>query len=120
MIEHLSEWESFILRHRHPGNLFVHFLSWLMFVGGPILAALTKNPWYLLLFFSSGAMGALGHFVFKDSGVSLREATSSVMVPVYVTRMFVALLGGNYWPQVEAAQVKAADLGHLPRNPQCP
>ena len=113
MSEELSEWDRFILRHQNPGNLFIHFISWLMFFGGPLLAIWKWNFWYLGLFFTSGWMGAFGHFVFKDSGVSLKEATSSAMVPVYVTRMLWSLLKGDYWSQVERARKIAVAQGLL-------
>jgi len=114
MNSELTDWETFILRHREPGNLFVHLISWLMFMGGPLLALFTSNAWYLSLFFGSGAVGAFGHFVFKDSGVSLKEATSSKMVPVYVTRMLWSLAQRNYWPQVERAEARAIAMGITP------
>ena len=97
MNSELTDWETFILRHREPGNLFVHLISWLMFMGGPLLALFTSNAWYLSLFFGSGAVGAFGAFLivlakrrltpkttidtFKDAGV-----TTSVI--------FIIVIGG--------------------------
>jgi len=119
MTEPLTEWETFILRHQKPGNLAVHFVSWLMFFGGPLIALLTFNPWWLSLFLLSGATGAAGHFIFGDSGVSLREATSNLSVPVFVSRMFWDLLRGKYWSQVQEAQRKAQGLGLIPDSASC-
>ena len=117
MMRGLEEWDVFVLRHRNPGNLFVHFVSWLMFFGGPFAAVMTKNPYYLLLFFASGAVGAFGHYCFRDSGVSLKEATSSAKVPVFVTKMFWLLMTRQYWKQVEDARLRALACGYL-REPE--
>lgn len=102
----LDSWDLFVLRHQSRGNLVVHFVSWLMFFFGPVLALVTWNPWWLIAFLASGLVGAGGHYAFKDSGVSLKEATSSPAVPLYVTVMFYKLARRRYWDDVAAAQAK--------------
>lgn len=107
----LTPWDLFVLRHRHPGNLAVHFVSALMFFGTPIAAAATRNPWWLIGFFSSGMVGVFGHYAFKDSGVSLREATVATEVPYFVLVMFYKIARGSYRRDVDAALAKAARAG---------
>jgi len=104
--EPITSWDLFVLRHAKRGNLILHFVSWLMFFGGPLLALLSWNAWWLTLFLASGAVGAAGHYVFKDSGVSLREATSTPGVPLYVSRMFVLIARGEYAEEVRRARRK--------------
>ena len=97
-------WDLFVVRHTHPGNLAVHALSALLFFGTPPLALLLWTPWPLLGFAASGLVGAAGHAVFRDGGVSPREATSQPEVPPWVLWMFWMLLNGTWWPEVEAAR----------------
>ncbi len=111
MIEHdLDAWDLFVLRHTKPGNLAVHFVSFLMFFGAPVLALLTWDPWWLLAFFLSGGVGAAGHYAFDDAGVSLREATSTPTVPFFVAIMFYKLARRTYWADVAAARTKLERL----------
>ena len=108
MDHELTSWDLFVLRHSKPGNLAVHALSLAMFAGSPVVALVTWNPWWLLAFFTSGVVGAAGHYLFDDAGVSLREATSQPEVPYFVVLMFYKLLRGTYWGELEAAREKAA------------
>ena len=106
----LSEWEAFCLRHSKPGNLWLHFVSFLCFWGGPVLAWVKWNPWWLLPFFASGLIGVLGHALFKDGEVSTREATYQVTVPFLVTWMFLRILLGRYGGDLARARAKQAAL----------
>jgi len=100
----LSPWDLFVLRHRKTGNLWVHLLSFVVFWGGLAAALALWNPGGLLVFAASGPIGAAGHYIFDDGGVSLHEATSSPMVVFYVTVMFYRIARGRY-----AADIAAAD-----------
>lgn len=97
-------WDCFVVRHTHRGNLAIHALSAAMFFGGPLVALVLWSPWPLLGFAASGAVGASGHWLFKDGGVSPREATSQPEVPPWVLLMFWMLLRGTWWPEVQAAR----------------
>ncbi len=79
-----------------------------MFFGGPLAALVFWNAWLLTPFFASGMVGAFGHYAFKDSGVSLREATVAKEVPYYVLVMFYKIARGTYRRDIENAARKAA------------
>jgi hypothetical protein len=115
----LTDWDVFVLRHRKRGNLAVHAVSCVCFFGGLLMAALTGKPVYLLAFFSSGIIGAAGHYLFKDGGVSVREATVQQTVPIYVVRMFWKLAWGTYQADVDQALARwaAFEARTSPRSP---
>ncbi len=100
----IPAWESFVLRHTKPGNLAVHFVSFLMFCGAPIAALLTWNPWWMIPFFASGLVGSLGHYLFNESNVSLNEATSDARVPFFVALIFYNIAKGTYAAEIAKAR----------------
>ncbi|HVJ92709.1 MAG TPA: hypothetical protein VM580_23070 [Labilithrix sp.] len=102
----LTPWDRFVLRHRRPGNLVVHFVSAILFFGSPLAALVFKQPWLLLGFFSSGLLGAAGHHVFADGVVSVREATVATEVPYFVLVMFYKIARGTYATDIERALSK--------------
>ncbi|MSQ03056.1 MAG: hypothetical protein EXR71_14405 [Myxococcales bacterium] len=104
----LTPWDLFVLRHRRPLNLWIHAVSFGMFYGGPLAAVATRNPWWIVLFLASGGVGAFGHWVSRDGGVSVREATSSPWVVFYVTRMFYRIALGRYRGDIAAADARHA------------
>jgi hypothetical protein len=99
----LNSWDGFVVRHQKPSNLLGHFVSFLMFYGGPLVALLTAKPLWLLLFFASGAVGALSHHLTGDGKINLKEATSSPLVVFYVTVMFARILRGTYREDINRA-----------------
>lgn len=103
----LTSWELFVLRHRKPGNLAVHFVSFVVYYTSPCLALGLKNPLYLLGLPLSGMIGASGHFLFKDGGVKVKEATFDPKVVMFVTLMFYKIAKGTYARDIQAAQTKA-------------
>ncbi len=109
----MTPWQHFVLRHTKPGNLAVHALSAVCFFGGPPMALITWNPWWLAPFLVSGLIGAAGHHLFDDGGVNAREATSQPEVPGYVLIMFWMLARGQWWNEVEGVRsaVQAHDQG---------
>ncbi|MBC7661926.1 MAG: hypothetical protein H7249_19715 [Chitinophagaceae bacterium] len=110
----LSDWNRFVLRHTKSGNFWFHFVSMLFFFGSPFLALITRNPYWLALFFSSGVLGTAGHYFFKDGGVSVKEATIQLMVPIFVLRMFYLLTIRRYEDEVKKAQhARESSLGQL-------
>ena len=101
-----TEWQAFVLRHQKAGNLLFHLVSSLWFFGGPIWT-LATGQWYGLgLFMLSGGLGALGHYLFRDGGVSVREATFQLSVPYFVLKMFTQILLRQY-KQTTAQALKA-------------
>ena len=105
----LDAWDAFVVRHQKPSNLAGHFVSFVCFYGGPVLALATWNPWWLLPFFASGGIGALSHFLTGDGRVDVREATSSPLVVFFVTRMFWRLLRGTYAADIARANARYAE-----------
>jgi hypothetical protein len=106
----LTSWDFFVLRHRDKRNLIVHFISFLVYYFSPVAAIIMRNPWYLVGLPISGAIGAFGHYIFKDGGVNTHEATSSPRVVFYVTIMFYRILRGKYWDDISLALTKQARL----------
>lgn len=100
----LSAWDFFVLRHRKPGNLLVHFVTFVIYWGSPVVAWWTWNPWWLLGLPLSGALAAPSHWLFDDGGVSVREATWDPAVPFYVTIMFWRMARGLYREDIARAE----------------
>ena len=102
----VSAWEDFILRHTHPGNLALHFVSMLMFYGSPVALLLTQNHYWCVPFFLSGLVGTGGHYLFRDGGVSVKESTSSPTVVFFVLIMFYKIARGTYFQEIAQAKQK--------------
>lgn len=111
----LTAWELFVLRHTKPGNLVVHGVSFVLFWVG-WLAPLPLGDWrWWLLVPLSGPVGTAGHYLFRDGGVKLKEATVDPLVPFFVTRMFWRLARGTYAQDLARARARyAAHVGALP------
>jgi hypothetical protein len=103
----LTPWDVFVLRHTKPANLWIHVVSFAMFWGGPLAALVLWEPWPLVFFVVSGGVGGLGHKVTGDSGVNLREATSSPLVVFYASKLVVLHLMGRYAEHIARAQERA-------------
>lgn len=106
----LNAWDGFVVRHQKPSNLAGHFVSFLLFYGGPMAALLSWQPLWLGLFFASGAVGALSHHLSGDGKVNLREATSSPLVVFYVTVMLWRIARGTYRDDIALANARYAKL----------
>ncbi len=104
--EGLTEWEAFVLNHTKAGNHVLHFISSLCFFGAPLVALYTRNPYYLILFFISGGIGSLGHYLFHDGVVTVRNATVRFKFTFYVVRMFYLLALGLYGDAIRQAHEK--------------
>ena len=93
----LTRWDRFVLRHSKPLNLWIHVVSMLMYFVAPVIAVGTGNYWWLIGPVLSGSVGAFGHWVSGDGGVSLKEATVEVTVPFYVPLVFWKIITGSYF-----------------------
>jgi hypothetical protein len=101
----LENWDLFVLRHQNLNNVRWHVISAAMFWFGPALGIFV-HPGFWLLFFISGFFGAFGHFLFKDSRVDGREATSSVEVVYFSTLMCFLFLKGDYQNEITRVSKK--------------
>ncbi len=104
----LTDWDLFVMRHRSLPNVAVHFVSFLLFWLSPVLA-LAVNPLWWVGFFSSGLVGAFGHYVFKDGRVDAREATSSLQVVRFSSLMAFSFLRGRWPAEIRLVESRFAD-----------
>ena len=102
----LTRWDRFVLRHTKPLNLWIHVVSMLMYFVAPLVSLITGNLWWLIGPVLSGSVGAFGHWLSGDGGVSFKEATVEVTVPFYVPLVFWKIMMGSYFthdvPQARA------------------
>ncbi len=94
-----TRWDRFVVRHSDPMNLCIHFLSMLMYFVAPVLALTTGNALWWWGPVLSGSVGAFGHWISGDGGVSLKEATLEVTVPFFVPMVFWKILQGSYFTE---------------------
>ena len=104
-IDDLTNWDLFVLRHRNPVNIRIHLISVLIFWLGPVLA-LIHSPWWWIAFFGSGLVGSIGHYISDDGKVDAREATSSVRVIFFASKMALLFLVGRYGREVSQSEQK--------------
>jgi hypothetical protein len=78
------------------------------------VALITWNPWWLLGVPISGPLGAAGHHIFRDGGISLRESTSSPEVVWFVSRMLWRILRGTYPSDIARARERLEALRAAP------
>lgn len=109
-----TAWQAFVVRHRDPRNLRIHFVSmWMYLVGCAAFCWVLATEhrfdvaWFAL-WCASGPMGAFGHWWTGDGGVSVREATHDPLVPLFVFRMFWHLARGTYGDEIDRADVAVA------------
>lgn len=95
----LVNWDLFVLRHQNRKNVVVHFFSFLLFWLSPVLAIII-SPYWLIGFFTSGILGTIGHYFFSDGSVDAKEATSSVQVVVFSSKMAALFVTGKYWDEI--------------------
>lgn len=98
--ETLVNWDLFVLRHMNQKNVAVHLVSFLMFWFCPVLAV-TVTPWFFIGFFLSGLVGTAGHYFFKDGTVDAKEATSSVQVVLFSSKMAFLFITGKYGREIQ-------------------
>lgn len=101
----LVDWDLFVLRHQNKKNVAVHFVSFLCFWLSPILA-IVINPWFIIGFFASGIIGTAGHYFFTDGTVDAKEATSSLQVVEFSSKMAFLFISGQYWGEINYVNEK--------------
>lgn len=106
--ERMTRWQFFVIRHRQPANLAVHFVCFLLYFGGLGGALLTWNPWYLLGPPLSSLLGSPSHYLFDDGvvGFDRGEGILTRYVPLYVARIYWRMLRGRYREDIADAEAR--------------
>ena len=99
----LNGWQAFVLRHKKPTNLVLHFVSAVLFFGSPVGFLLTWDPIWVWPWFASGFVGTGAHYVTGDGNVTLRQATSSPETIWHNLRMWWRIVSGRYAEDVRDA-----------------
>lgn len=94
-------WDIFVLKHQNPLNIALHALGVIIFYGLLIAAFALKNYWLLLLLPSSQIVGLIGHRFFERSYIDLQDALFSIRASRSLNKMFLKLLTGKYFKEVE-------------------
>jgi hypothetical protein len=110
--EGMTKWEFFVLRHRQPGNLVVHFFGQILYFGG-LLGLLWTWDWRFLVGPVLSALIAVpAHYLFGDGIVDPRygEGIFTGYIPIYVVLIYWELLRGTYWPEVERVERRHREI----------
>ncbi|TAL38492.1 MAG: D-aminoacylase [Alphaproteobacteria bacterium] len=91
-----SYWDIFLLKHRHPHNVALHCVAFVLMYAIPVLAAGLQDWRILLLWPLSQATGLMGHWLFEPSPVDPRDTVFSWRALFSLHRMFFAVLAGRY------------------------
>src|SRR5688572_5313422 len=102
----LNSWDVFVLRHQKTPNIIFHVISCALFWFSIPVAIILRQPYWVLGFFASGLMGTAGHFLFGDGTVNRKEATSSLQVVHYSSKMVLLFLIGRYGREIVTAGEK--------------
>lgn len=108
----MTSWDFFVIRHRQPANLVVHFFCCLLYFGGWALVLATWNPWYLLGPVLSSVIGSPSHYLFDDGVVGFREGEGILTryVPLYVASIYWRMLRGRYRGDIERAEARYREI----------
>lgn len=102
----MTKWEFFVLRHRQPANLAVHFLCTCLYFGGLAALAVTRDWRCLLGPALSSLIGSPAHYLFDDGEVDPRhgEGIFTGYVPFFLLRVYFELARGTYFDEVERVE----------------
>jgi len=64
------------------------------------------SPWFIIGFFASGIIGTAGHYFFSDGTVDAKEATSSLQVVQFSSKMAFLFISGRYWEEISYVNIK--------------
>lgn len=101
----LTEWEFFVWRHKHPGNLLLHLISFIGTFSAIIVWAITKNHWIALYLPISSYIGYLGHIIYKEGGARNKDLISP-MTTIYLIKIFTLVLFRRYSQVIEQVEIK--------------
>ncbi len=108
----MTRWEFFVLRHRQPWNLVVHFFGFILYFGGLLGVLLTWDWRFLGGPVLSSLLATPSHYIFGDGIVDPRygEGVFTGFVPVYVVSIYWCLWKGTYWDDVRRVEAKHAEI----------
>lgn len=112
MRERMGQWLFFVIRHRQPANLVVHFFAVNLYFGGIFGFLATFDPRWFLGGILSSVIASPSHYYFDDGIVSpdRGEGILTRYVPIYVASIYFMLLRGTYWPEVEKAEARYREV----------
>lgn len=93
--EYLNEWEYFVIRHQHVGNLVFHFISWILWVASLVLTLCCFHWVWLCVFIISPAVGVMGHHLYNDGKVRSADFIRPQTL-LYLSFIFVLIVLGRY------------------------
>ena len=101
-------WDVFVFKHQRGGNVLLHCVAVLMMYCSVAAVVATLNPWWLLLVPLSQATGLAGHWLFERTHVDSRDVVFSWRASRSLNRMFIAVVRGRYWSEVERVRTAFA------------
>jgi N-acyl-D-aspartate/D-glutamate deacylase len=96
-------WDIFVMKHRNPYNISLHFLGVIVFYGIVAAAIFARNPWLLFLLPLSQIVGLVGHYFFERSHIDLQDAVFSVRASRCLNKMFLRIITGEYKEDIRRA-----------------
>jgi hypothetical protein len=99
-------WDVFVFKHQQRGNVMLHCIAVGMMHGAWIGLIATTNLWLLLLVPLSQVTGLVGHLVFERSHIDMRDLLFSWRASFCLNRMFLAVLRGQYWAEVDRVRTR--------------
>ncbi len=100
----LSEWEYFVLRHRNPTNLLLHFISLMLAYVVLGFAIVKQNAWYLLLYPIPVYIGYSGHRF--EEGEVRRKDFLSPFSGLFLMRIYYLIALRKYSGVVQEINLK--------------
>lgn len=101
-------WDIFLLKHRHPVNVWGHVLAMFWLYGVVLLAIVKMSPSYLLLAPLSQASGLIFHSLFERSHIDLEDAVASRRALPCLNKMVFLICTGQYWKEVARVEGELA------------
>lgn len=89
-------WETFVLKHRHPGNIAFHWVSFFVFYGLPLYALCTRQWWLMIFWPLSSLIGLMGHLLFEKNQIDFKDTIFTFRTIRCLNRMFFRLIVGKY------------------------
>jgi hypothetical protein len=102
-------WDIFVMKHRNPYNIALHFLGVIVFYAIVAAAIFARNPWLLFLLPLSQIVGLVGHYFFERSHIDLQDAVFSVRASRSLNKMFLRIVTGKYKEDIHRANQELSE-----------